>query len=253
VRVSRYKVRGRCWPWIEVNADPVAIGAPGIQRDLRAKVQVAGGLCGEQELAYHVEYRNWRVTANAEAPGLDPSTFAWSVNGVPIPANQASAVPIPVKAYDPRPPRKPRHNANATIQVEEAASLLRFVTDSADGNYYLDVGVQTMVGPTASSTSSGSQVEITGIVCPELDEADKQCLDRYERETDKLTRDWDHWVDPSDPLIKIVDRSGVERERILGAIGAARQLAALGQPEGPEIASRLADALHVKPEVILRR
>ncbi len=94
---------------------------------------------------------------------------------------------------------------------------------------------------------------INGIACPELDQADERCREWFERETDKLTRDWDHWVDPSDPLIKIVDRSGVERERVLGAVGAARQLAALGQPEAPEIASRLAEALHIEPGMILPR
>ena len=250
VRVSRYKVRGRCWPWVDVDARPSPTGDPRIEDGLRAKVEVDGGLCGERELDYHVEYRNWRVTATAQGPGIDPSTFAWSVNGVPIPANVTSVVPIPVRTSDPRPPRPPkRHDATAKIYVEQATNSLVFTTDSGDGNYDVDVGVQT-IGPTSAA---GGEFEIEGIVCPELDAADEQCREWYKHVTNKLTRDWNHWVDPGDPVIRIVDDSGVERERVLEAIGSARQLALLGQPEGSELAERLGKSLHVEPKVILPR
>jgi hypothetical protein len=162
---------------------------------------------------------------------------------------QSSVLKVNVQSSDPRPPnrQRPPQPTTATINVEEADSTLVFTTDPADGNYAVNIRVTTV----ASSFSEGT-VRVRGVNCPELDEADEQCRRWLEDQTKKLDRDWEHWIDPSDPLVEIIrDRRADAEKRFLRVASAARELRALGRDGADEVAARVAEALGVDSDTVL--
>jgi hypothetical protein len=139
----------------------------------------------------------------------------------------------------------------ALLTVVEADARLVFTTRPEDGNFFVTASVDVMSGAIAHDDA---QIEIKGQACPELDDADRKCREYIQSKTEKLDRDWHHWVDPGDPLVAVIrERRGIEQEQVLALVSAARQLAAQRSPDAKDLAGRVAEVLGVEPRQVLRR
>jgi hypothetical protein len=247
IRVQRYFVDGRCWPYIDLKTTREVVGPTHTEGPFEATVPIWNGLCGEEKLSYHIVYTSWSVTAVANEPHLATSAFRWQVNGQAVPPGR-TVLNLAAESIQP-PLKQDRQLTTVTVEAQNSGDTLTVVTKPTDGNYDLDVQVES-----DQSAASNETVTIEGMDCPELDDATNKCRDWYKRNTLKLDRDWNKWVDPSDPLIRLIrERPEEEQERLVEFVSAARQLEKLGRPEAEEIATRLASVLRITPVQIFGR
>ncbi len=251
VDVERYHVDGRCWPHVDItslNSNPSPSTTEGPYP--KAAVPIDRGLCGTEELSYTVVETPFTVTAIPSAPGFTAG-FIWSINGTQVPPGAAPLIlSVPVDSIDPRPPRTFQpHPIQATLNVLEADAELRFVTDPQDGNFDLDITVDLLTEDIATTDATISMI---GLACPELDAADKNCRDRFRRAGEKLDQNWNHWVNPGDPILTAIEKQpATERGRLLTLVSFARQLKAHGEAVAEEFTARVASALGVEPDVVI--